>query len=155
GAAVRGISELNEHIEFLSVPASRAPVVGLVLGLVQSTRTIDVIVRSAVATPLEGSQVILLTGRQQLHNVGELIRMQSVGLQTHMARPLVGESVPRAALDRVRSGDLIAHVEHASLGELTACAFGLTGDLHDPDYVRTLQSHISQLAIKCEYLAPT
>src|SRR5262249_35543978 len=131
GAAVRGISELNQQSEFVAVPASAAPVVGLSLVIAESTRTIDVIVRSAVAMPLEGGQVILLRGRQQLHNLGDVIRMQTASMQTHMARPLVGENVPRAALDRARSGDLIAHIEQAFLGELTACAFGLSGDLHD------------------------
>src|SRR5262249_34748237 len=66
GAAERSNSGTNEHIEFMTVPASRAPVTGLVLGFSTSNRTIDVIVRSAVATPLEGGQVILLSGRQQI-----------------------------------------------------------------------------------------
>jgi len=66
-----------------------------------------VILRSAVATPLEGGQVILLRGRQSIRNVGELIRAQSAGMQTQLARPPVGENVPRAVLDKLRSGDLV------------------------------------------------
>jgi hypothetical protein len=154
GATARGNGEANESIEYIAVPASTAPVTGLSLRLLQSQRTVDVVVRSAVATPLEGGQVILLTGKQTIRNLGELIRAQNAGVQTHMARPMVGESVPRPVLDKVRSGDLVAHIEHASPGELTACAFGLSGDLHDPEYIRTLQNHLSQLAVKCEHVAP-
>jgi len=154
GATARGNGEENSSIEYVAVPASPAPVTGLSLRLSQSQRTVDVVVRSAVATPLEGGQVILLTGKQTIRNLGELIRAQNAGVQTHMARPMVGESVPRAVLDRVRSGDLVAHIEHATPGELTACAFGLSGDLHDPDYIRTLQNHLSQLAVKCEHVGP-
>jgi hypothetical protein len=154
GAAFSTTGENNESIEYVAVPASTAPVTGLSLRLVQSQRTIDVIVRSAVAMPLEGGQVILLTGRQAIRNLGELIRAPNAGVQAHMARPMVGESVPHAVIDKVRSGDLVAHIEHASAGEITACAFGLSGDLHDPDYIRRLQDHLSQLAVKCEYIGP-
>ena len=155
GASLRGAGEANQNIDFQPVAASPAPTTGVAIDLTQSSRTIDIIVRSAVATGIEGGQVILLAGHKPISNVGDLIRGQSGGVQTHMARPLVGENVPRALLGKVRSGDLIAHVEHTRAGELTVCAFGLTGDLQDPDYVRTLQAHISELAVKCEYIGPT
>jgi hypothetical protein len=155
GASLRGAGEANQTIDFQPVAASPAPTSGIVIDLAPSSRTIDVIVRSAVATTIEGGQVILLPGHKPISNVGDLIRGQSGGVQTHMARPLVGENVPRALLDKVRSGDLVAHVEHARAGDLTVCAFGLTGDLQDPQYVHTLQSHISELAVKCEYIGPT
>ena len=154
GASTRGNGENNESVEYVAVPASTAPVTGLSLRLLQSQRTVDVVVRSAIATPLEGGQVVLLSGRQSIRNLGELIRAQNAGVQTHMAQPMVGESVPRAVLDKVRTGDLVAHIEHASPGELTACALGLSGDLHDPEYIRTLQNHLSQLAVKCEHVGP-
>jgi predicted Ser/Thr protein kinase len=155
GASLRGAGEANQNIEFHPVAASTAATTGVTIDLAASSRTIDVIVRSAVATPIDGGQVILLAGHMAISNLGDLIRVQNIGVQTHMARPLVGESAPRAVLDKVRSGDLIAHVEHARAGDLTVCAFGLTGDLHDPDYIQTLQSHISELAVKCEFIGPT
>ena len=34
-----------------------------------------------------------------------------------------------AIAGQVRPDDLVAHLEHAGLGEGTVCAFGLTGDL--------------------------
>jgi hypothetical protein len=128
--------------------------VGITLGLALSNRAIDVVIRSAVAMPLEGAQVILVAGKQSPKNLGDLLRGQNAATQVHLARPVVGENVPRTVLDKIRPGDLVAHVEHARLGELTVCAVGLNGDLHDPAFVQRLQSHVSQLAIRCEQIGP-
>jgi hypothetical protein len=154
GAGIRHSAEFDLNIEYLPVPASPAPVVGITLGLALSNRAIDVVIRSAVAMPLEGAQVILVAGKQSPKNLGDLLRGQNAATQVHLARPVVGENVPRTVLDKIRPGDLVAHVEHARLGELTVCAVGLNGDLHDPAFVQRLQSHVSQLAIRCEQIGP-
>ncbi len=44
----------------------------------------------------------------------------------------------------------MAHVEHAGLGELTVCAWGLTGDLGNPEFVKRLQANLAKLALKCQ-----
>jgi predicted Ser/Thr protein kinase len=154
GASVRGDDEFEEHAEFQTLPASPAPLVGVSLRLALSNRTVDVVVRSAVAAPLESAQVIVLAGKQEIASTVDLARLQVTGVQVRFARPIVGESAPRATLGVLRSGDLVAHVEHASLGELTACAINLGGDLADPKVVQRMQAHSSQLAVKCEHLGP-
>jgi hypothetical protein len=132
------------------LPASPASLADVTLGLAISTRTIDVVVRSAVAAPLEGAEVILLTGRQNITSMDDFARLHITGIQARFARPVVGEQAPRPALRELRSGDLVAHIEHAGLGELTACAVNFGGDLQDPSFVQRMQAHASQLAIKCE-----
>jgi hypothetical protein len=155
GAGIHHIGDFDAHVEYVPVPASPAPVVGVTLELSLSSREIDVVIRSAIEMPLEGAQVLLLPGKQSPKNVGDIIRGQADGIQVRLARPIVGENAPRTVLDKIRPGDLVAHVEHARLGELTVCALGLNGDLHDPAFVQRLQSHVSQLAIRCEQIGPS
>jgi hypothetical protein len=155
GTSIHGNGEYDERIEFQTLPASPAPITGIVLRIAASTRTVDVVVRSAVSTSLDGAQVVLLAGKQSIANLGELLRSQSKGVQTHFAAPVVGENVPRAVLDKIRPGDLVAHIEHARPGDLTACATSFPGDLLDPGLRKRVQTHLRELAVKCEHLGPT
>ena len=154
GASVRGDDEFDEHAEYRTLPASPAPLADVSLSIALSARTLDVVVRSAVAAPLESAQVIVLAGKQEIATMDDLVRLQITGVQIRFARPVVGENAPRAALGVLRSGDLVAHVEHAGLGELTACAINFGGDLADPSFVQRMQAHSSQLAVKCDHVAP-
>jgi hypothetical protein len=154
GAASRGDDEFDTHIEYRPFPASPASLTGVALSIALSSRTLDVVVRSAVAAPLEGAEVIVLAGKQELASVPDLNRLQVTGMQARFARPVIGENAPRRALARIHPGDLIAHVEHAALGDLTVCAINFGGDLADPSFVQRMQAHYAQLAIKCEHIGP-
>jgi hypothetical protein len=154
GATARSDNELDERVEFRAFPASPAPLTGVTLPLAWSTRTIDVIVRSAVAAPVDGAEVIVIAGRQTIATIDDFSRLPFTGMQTRFAVPVSGENAPRPVLDQLRPGDLIAHVEHASTGELTVCALSFTGDLMDPEFRRRVQAHFSQLSFKCKPVGP-
>ena len=154
GAAKRGDDEFDDHIEYRTFPASPAPLTGVSLGFTASTRTIDDVVRSAVVASLEGAEVILITGTQEIASIDDLRRLQITSMQTRFARPVVGENVPHRALDKIRPGDLVAHVDHAALGDLTICAVNFSGDLLDPKLVQHMLAHYSQLAVKCAHVGP-
>jgi hypothetical protein len=123
--------------------------------LTQSDRTIDVIVRSTVTTPLGGAQVILVPGKRAITKASDLMHLPVADLQSSFAKPVVGEDIPRAARSAVRRDDLIAHIEHAALGDLTVCALGFTEDLLDPESRRRLFTHLAELDVKCEHIGPT
>jgi predicted Ser/Thr protein kinase len=152
GAAARGDDEFDTHIEYRAFPASPLPLDDVSLGLAVSARSLDVIVRSAVAAPLEGAEVVVLAGKQQVANLDDLNRLQTTGMQARFARPIVGENAPRRALDKIRRGDFVAHIDHVGPGDLTVCAVNFAGDLADPSFVQRMQAHSAQLAVKCEQI---
>jgi predicted Ser/Thr protein kinase len=154
GLSIGGGDELSRTVASTTWPASRAAITDLRLTVPSSNRSVDVIVRSQVATAIDGAQVILLAGKQKLTTVDQIIRSRTTGVQVAFAKPMVGENVPAPALGKVRAGDLVAHVEHAAPGELTVCAIAFTGDLSDPVVLKRLQAHIAELAMRCEPLAP-
>jgi tRNA A-37 threonylcarbamoyl transferase component Bud32 len=154
GVAVRDRAGTGIRIEYQTYPASPAPIAKLRLVLPSSTRILDIIVRSTAATPIHGAQVILFPGKQQLENLGDVIRLQGAGVQSYYPKPTGGEDVPKAVLDKIRAGDLVAHVEHAGLGELTACAFSYPDDFSDPAIAERLQTHVAQLALRCVPIGP-
>jgi predicted Ser/Thr protein kinase len=154
GVLVKSSEAMGAQIEFQLRPASPAPITDLQLSLASSTRIVDVVVRSAVASALEGAQVVVVSGKPQIRNVGDLVRLQTSGVQARLAKPVVREQAPRPVLDKLRSGDLVAHVEHVALGEITVCAFAFTGDLLDPQVQKRMQDHVSELALRCEQIGP-
>jgi predicted Ser/Thr protein kinase len=154
GAAVQG-DGFAQHIELQSVPASAAPVGGIVLRFPQSSRAIDVIVRSAVAAPLDGAQILLVPGKRAIASGADLIHLQESGMQLSSARPAAGEDVPRALRDTVRRDDLVAHIEHVAPGDLTVCAIGIPGDILDPATGKRMLAHLAELTVKCEQIGPT
>jgi hypothetical protein len=154
GVTVRG-EYFAEPIEPRYLPASTTPVGGIVLRFPQSSRAIDVIVRSAVATPLDGALVLLVPGKRTIASAADLMHLQVPGKQSSVANPVVSEDVPRALRGTVRRGDLVAHIEHASLGDLTVCALGISSDALDPESGQRMLAHIAELAVKCEPVGPT
>jgi predicted Ser/Thr protein kinase len=154
GVVVRGRGGTGTRIQFHPIPASSRPVVGLELTIASSARTLDVIVRSSVAAPLEGAHVALLPGKQQIRNYGELLRMSPTGLQEFHPRPVVGDSLPAPVVDAIRPGDLFTHVEHVVPGVLTVCACSLPGNLMDPAVVQRLEARSAQLTLECKQVGP-
>jgi hypothetical protein len=153
GAVIRG-GEFGQRVESRLIPASAAPATGVVLRFTRSNRTIDVIVRSVLAAPLDGAQVILVPGKRAITKAIDLIHLQASDLQWSFAKPVTGEDIPRAVRDKVHREDLIAHIEHAALGELTVCAIGISGDLLDPESRRRFFTHLAEFNVKCEHIAP-
>jgi predicted Ser/Thr protein kinase len=154
GLSVRNSGGAGIRLEYQTQPASPASIQDLRLTLPSATRILDVIVRSTVATPVHGAEVILLPGGQQIRNVGDLIRLQAAAVQSYYAKPVGGDDVLPPVHDQIRTGDLVAHIEHAGLGDLTVCAFGYPDDLADPAIAERLQAHASQLALACEPIGP-
>jgi hypothetical protein len=154
GPVVRG-GENGDRFAPQPLPASTGPTAGISLGVALPSRVLDVVVRSAMAAPIEGAQVVLVTGKRTIRSLGDLARAGRMGLSSRLAKPVAGEDVPRAVLDKIRPGDLVAHIEHAEPGELTVCAVSFSGDLLDPDFWSRLQAHKAELALKCEPIGPT
>jgi len=151
---VRDREGKGQRIEYQTEPASLAPITNLRLALPSSTRNLDVIVRSTVAIPVHGARVILLSGRQPIKSAKDLMRIQAASVQGYFAKPIGWEAIPEAVRDKIRPGDLVTHIAHAGLGELTVCALGYPDDFGDPAIAKRWQDHVSQVALHCEPTGP-
>jgi hypothetical protein len=139
-------------IETTALPAS-AETKGVHLALIASQRALDLIARSSTAQPLDSAQVVVFAGYLVIKSVDEINARVGTGAVTiQFARPLVGEAVPQPLLDKIRTGDLVAHFTRVAAGELTACAIGFNGDFRDTRFATTLQSHARDLAFHCEWV---
>ena len=155
GVSLQDAGTMGAHNEFPLVrPAGAAALTGILLAVTSSDRAIDVYVRSAVATKLDAAQVILLTGKLQIRNAEDLMRLQTAGTQMYFAEPIADSGAAPAMPDKVRRDDLVAHVQHAPAGELTACAIALTGDMLDPVARQRLIASVSKLTLRCEPIGP-
>ncbi|HEU4732723.1 MAG TPA: protein kinase, partial [Kofleriaceae bacterium] len=149
GVAMRDHGEFDQHVAYREIPASPTSVTGVRLEASLSPRTLDVIVRSTVSAPVEGAMVRVFAGKHSITSFDDLVRLKFVALQISLATPASERRAPEPVQDRVRPGDLVAHLEHALLGELTVCVTGLGGDLLDPAYLENTAAHLPQLAIRC------
>src|SRR5262249_21100473 len=88
-------------LEMIGLPAAPATS-GVHLALTSSDRTVDVITRSSTAQPLDSAQVVVFAGHFSFKSISELnARVVRGAVQVQFARPLVGESVPHALIDKV------------------------------------------------------
>ncbi|MGH9884991.1 MAG: hypothetical protein ACREBE_05665, partial [bacterium] len=150
GIATRG--DLGSgQVELQAFPASRRAITGVELTVPASTRTLDVVVRSAVATRLEGAQVVVVPGRYRFRNFGDIIRAPIARRSDQLARPLLGSGDTPLA-DRSHAGDFSAHLEHVMPGQLTVCALGFSGDVIYPQVRTTLQDHVTELTLECKHV---
>jgi hypothetical protein len=138
----------SANILFVKVPAGTAPIDNLTLDTPTGARTLDVVVRSTVATPLDIAQVFLLPGKQVLHAVADLKKLSMTNVEHAFASAPTG-AVPTAAAAIVKSGDLLAHFTEVHDGELTVCALGLQGNFQDPKFARVLNAHVDELDLSC------
>jgi hypothetical protein len=58
------------------------------------------------------------------------------------------------AKDRVGAGDLVAHLDHVTPGDLTVYASSFAGDRSDPSFAQRWRDHFSSIAFKCEQIGP-
>jgi hypothetical protein len=142
-------------LEFTLVEAGGSKT-DLALAMTVSDRAVDVVVRSTVALPLEAAQILLFPGRPRLKEIADIIQQIKLGgVQVQFGRQLVGEQIPKRAIQQVHGGDLVAHFTNVRDGELTICAIGLNGDLTDPAFERKIQAHLNELRFTCDPVGKT
>jgi hypothetical protein len=155
-ALVFSASGTPDAISFQTQPASSAPVTGLELSVVRTSRVLDVILRSAVAAPLSGAEVYVLAGKPPARPpklAGDLTHHRWTAMQRFFAkRTPIGE-LPEAVRSQVRADDLTVHLEHAPEGEITVCGIALGGDLGDPAVRRRNAEHEAERTLACERVA--
>ena len=62
----------------------------------------------------------------------------------------VGLAQPPAPVQaKVEPGDVITRVPSVELGEVTACAIGITGEIGDFQYMAKIESHARELPLGC------
>jgi hypothetical protein len=149
GVAVRGPG--SGHMEFGSILASSGQVDGVQLAVATSRRAIDVVIRSAVAAAIDGAEVFVIAGKQQLHDLGEIARL-TANLYYRRAQPVAGDRLAGPLAGTAHSGDLVAHVEHADPGDLTVCAYSIP-DLLDPAAQRRMTDR-SRITVTCQQIGP-
>jgi len=154
GAALCCDELQGSRMQFVRVPASSASATGIVLSVAPSGRALDVVVRSAVTTALEGAQVVLLQGAHVIANFRDIVRLPVTSLQSRIAVSEAGEPARRALRDVLRVGDLVAHFDDAGPGDWTVCASSLAPDRLDPESRRRVQDHLAQIAVKCVHVGP-
>jgi predicted Ser/Thr protein kinase len=116
-------------------------------------RKLRVIARSAVAAPLTGATVVVVSGTVTLKTVKDIENvLRTPGVSVELARPVVGEPPPE--LGKLSTGDLVATFGSAPGGVATACAFGFTGDYGDPSFREKLAKNMEKLEMRCSPVAP-
>ena len=153
GAAVSDM--IRQTVEYQVVPPSTAATTGLVLTLLKPGRSLDVIARSSVSVPLDNVQVLLFPGKVAAKTITELFDHAFAGIQFEFGQRVLGENASKAAMSKLRAGDLIAHFAAVRAGELTACAVALPGDLADRQTGNWIRNHRNELALNCATIAPT
>ncbi|HEY3803048.1 MAG TPA: protein kinase [Kofleriaceae bacterium] len=148
--AVQNADAYQMQIQPTQIPAGTKPVTDLALQLPATGRTLDVLARSTLQIPIETAQVVVIPGRVHVSNVGELDKIISNGVDVRYARHVVGESVPRPALDQLKPGDLWARFSNVATGEVTVCSLGLVNDLADEDAVKKMFAHRDELEMSCQ-----
>jgi len=151
-AVVKDSYTRSEGIGYRQVPASPRSVADLALAIKSSARVLDVVVRSAVASSLDGAAVYVLAGKWQVKNFGELMRLPSVGVRELHARAVDADGAPASVAGVFRPGDLLTHVENVPHGDLTVCACGFPGDLADPAIQQRIYAHFSELSLTCKQI---
>lgn len=144
----------GSRTQYIAAPSSRTPVTGVSLSVAPSGRAIDIVVRSAITTTFDSSQVVLLQGRHAIANFRDVVRAPAMGVQWRIASP-VGDDVSPAARDHVRLGDLVAHFDDAGAGDWTACACSPAPDLLDPASRQRVLDHLATVRVKCVHLGRT
>lgn len=155
GALVFNSTRVPDDVSFQTRPASRAPLTGLTIAIARSSRVLDVVVRSAVAAPLSGAEVFVLTGKPPARApklVGDLLRHHWTSVQRNYAKRAIGE-LPEAVRRQVGADDLAAHLEHAPSGDLMVCAAAMGGDLADPAVRRRIAAHDAERTLACEHVS--
>jgi len=150
GIAVTDTQQFGTQLQPKHVAAGTAPISGMALELAQSGRTLDVLVRSTLQTPIETAQIVVIAGHVNVANIGELNKIINNGVDVRFARHVVGEAVPRPALDQLKPGDLWARFSNTPTGDVTVCSIGLPADLMDRDAMRTLEAHIEEVEVHCQ-----
>jgi serine/threonine protein kinase len=140
------------HVNFTPVPAGHEPVTGLKLEASATTRTLDVLVRSKLTTPIETSQLLMFSGKQHFTTAGQLNAAASNGaaLAQQWAEHVTGEHMPKTLVPKYRNGDLIGHFTDVPAGDVTVCAVPLPNDLMDNVAMKKIQAHINELGVDCE-----
>jgi hypothetical protein len=143
--------DIGERGDYRRLPASPGPVSDVALAIRPARRALDIVVRSAVAVPINAAAVWVMPGHWEIKNIGDLLRSPALG-QGEIHPPQVGDSVPPALAGKVRRDDLLQHVEHVPDGELTVCALSFP-DL-DPAAERRMMAHLSDLVVRCQHPGP-
>jgi predicted Ser/Thr protein kinase len=138
------------HVRYTEVPAGKEPVTGLALDATATTRTLDVIARSRLTTPLDTAQIVVVAGKQKFSNVGELNAAVHTGVGIQFARHVAGEGIPHDLMPKFRTGDLVAHFTDIPAGDITVCAVALPGDMMDDEAMKKIESHVAELDLACE-----
>ena len=149
-----GVVSRSGGADFVPVPASARSLSGLQLTMASSLRVVDVVVRSTAATRLDGAEVYLISGKHQPRNVAEMFQLRSSSIRNLLAKPVALAATPGSGSDNIRNGDLLAHVEHATPGDMTVCAYSLNGDVTNPAESQSFQKHFLQLELSCKHIGP-
>jgi len=153
GVGTRGDLDAFDRFEFRTLPASASSIANLRLAAPASQRILDVIARSATATALAAVEVVVLAGKHAIRGAEQLRQLRATAaVQTGYARHVTSGDRPRAVADKLLPGDLVAHLEHASQGELTVCAYAIPADLADHEAENRMQAQLAKLAVACQQI---
>jgi hypothetical protein len=137
-------------LSFVRFDASPRALDGVRLHVSTTGRRLAVIVRSTLSQPLDAAQILVLTGKIQATSLGQLMKVVGTqGMQQQFARTIVGEQAPRAAVDQLHPGDLVADFDNVRDGELSVCAIPIPGDINDPTVARQIEKHREELELRC------
>ena len=150
GITVTGGELFGTQLRPTQLGAGTTSISGIALELPQSGRTLDVLVRSTLEMPIETAQIVVIPGHIRVANIGELNKIINNGVDVRFARHVVGEAVPRPALDRLKPGDLWARFSNTPTGDVTVCSIGLPRDLMDQAAMRKLEAHIDEIEVSCQ-----
>ena len=113
---------------------------------------LHVVVRSQAESELSAVLVAVVRGRSEAKTLGEILK-RGGDLRINQGGPTRREEAPPATQGVFRAGDAVVTFEGVEAGEVTACAFGIAGNIMDPRYIQRINQHVLVLDVGCTTLA--
>jgi len=123
------------------------------LELTTSSRLLQVVIRSTIATSVPRAYVVVFAGDVHVTNLREMQDRPEHSHQTWAHQ--VDGSAPQTVRTHARPGDLYAPVTAAPEGVATACAIGWPPEVGDPALAAKVTAHLERVEVRCVPVAAT
>ena len=118
----------------------------LAIAVPMNNRTVHVIVRSTVSTPVGGAQVFVQPGTMASTTIDKLRVDGSAAIKFAKAPD---EKTAQAAKLVLRAGDVVATLTAPPKGAVSACAIGVPAEVDDPDFDRKIRDNLKKVEVRC------
>jgi hypothetical protein len=148
GAVVVGFGLGRRRFRRTEVTIGATPVGPVEIEVAKAGVPLHVIVRNQVEVKITLGFVFALRGKATVKLIKDLRGIRDEMVEGKAYPPRTGAADP-AIKDRLRPGDVAATLPALELGEVTVCAFGISGDLEDAAYMSRLDRYLPDMPLAC------